>query len=76
MTALTVPDVGRLLFCAARVNIAVTAEDGSPVVDTSATIIAFDNPDGRLVLVAVTEAGREVRLPVDVEGIRAVAGAA
>jgi hypothetical protein len=64
VSALSVPDLGRLLYHAARLHVCVTAEDGSSVVDCDAQVIAYDG--GNSVLIAVTDTGRELRLPVSV----------
>jgi hypothetical protein len=66
VTALTMPDVGRLLFSAARPRVTVTAEDGSAVADFDARVTAGYNLDGQPTLVAVDGAGREMRIPVHV----------
>lgn len=51
---------------AARLHITAVDEDGTPVFDGAAHVVAVSNPDGRPVLICVTDRGREVRIPVEV----------
>jgi hypothetical protein len=59
-------DLRALVDAGARLTVWVSAGDGAEVCDLTARAVAAVAIDGHMVLVARTDSGHEVRLPVDV----------